>query len=92
MKSKKLIENIVPKALFLIAVVAIWQYIYSKGIYGEKIFPSIPQIGKALVNGFTDGEMLSVVKNSMLSIFQGLFFGVIMAFLLSGLAIVSKAF
>ncbi len=92
MKKTNWVRNIVPKLLFLIAIVAVWQYIYSKGIYGKAIFPSIPQIGKAFIKGFTEGEMLLVIKNSMASIFQGLFYGVVLAFFLSACAIISKTF
>lgn len=92
MKKSDLARKIIPKVLFIILFVVVWQLIYSSGTFRPEIFPSIPQIGKALISEFANGQMIEVIKNSMLSIFQGLLWGVVLAFVLSALSIVSRSF
>lgn len=78
--------------IFVIAVLVLWEVVYRMGIFPELMFPSILSIGKSLLNGFRDDGLAGMVLYSLSLIGKGLAIGIVMAFVLSSLSIVSKIF
>ena len=78
--------------VFVIIALISWEAVYRCGIFPELMFPSLLSILKSLVNGFVKDGLLSMVLYSLSLIVKGLIIGIILAFLLSGLSIVSKMF
>lgn len=91
-KAKKILMNIVPKVLFILAVGILWQLAYDNKWLSPVGFPSLGQIFSALFTEWADGEMLAVTLNSLASIGMGLLWGVVLSFVLSMLAIMFKSF
>lgn len=84
---------------FILAVLVLWEVVAKSGIMGknsELIFPSIETIAKALISIFIDGfagkSMWIYIGNSMTLLLEGLLIGIVFAFVLSGLSIISSTF
>ena len=87
------------RAVFVILLLLIWEYVAKSGMMGEKselIFPSLEAIGDAFIRNFVQGyagiSLWIYIGNSMKLLLEGLLIGVVLAFLLSGLSMVSKTF
>ncbi len=87
------------RAVFVIVLLLIWEYVAKSGMMGEKselIFPSLEAIGDAFIRNFIQGyagiSLWVYIGNSMKLLLEGLLIGVVLAFLLSGLSMVSKIF
>ncbi|ASF38540.1 ABC transporter permease [Halobacillus halophilus] len=63
---------ILKRVLFLLAVIGIWQLVYSLGIYEKIVFPGPLQVGDALITGFTTGDFLTALGASFRHLFSGL--------------------
>lgn len=97
-KNELLAETIV-RIIFVIILLVVWEWIAKSHILGprsELIFPSLEAIGKAFINNFIKGyggmSLWSYIGNSMFLLLEGLFIGVLLAFIFSGIAIVCKPF
>lgn len=77
---------------FILLILILWQAIYMSEVFPKLMFPSIPDVVKALITGFTNDDLLNMVLYSMKLIMKGLGLGILLAFLLSSLSIVSKPF
>lgn len=98
-EKKKRIHALVARTVFVIAVLLIWEFVAKSGIMGEKselIFPSLEAIASAFVRNFVQGyagvSLWVYIGNSMRLLLEGLLIGVVLAFLLSGLSMVSTTF
>lgn len=85
------------KLAFLATVMVVWEMLSSTSYFGkntELIFPSLETIGEAFVLNFTKGyggtSIYIYICNSMELLTIGLVLGILIAFLLSGLSMVSK--
>lgn len=87
-KHKKIIAQIT----FIAVVLVVWQVTFNLGKYPELIFPSISSIWNGLVRSFASENMLEMLLHSMKLIFEGLGIGILLAFVLSGLSVVSETF
>lgn len=99
MERKQKIQDIIVKAVFIVCVLAIWEIVAKAGVFGEKselVFPSLEAIAQAFVKNFREGyagvSLWVYTVNSMKLLLEGLAIGIVLAFLLSGLAMVSRVF
>lgn len=99
MKTHENIRSIVTKVVFVIALLILWETVAKSGVFGEKsdlLFPSLEAIGAAFLRNFTTGyaglSLWVYVLNSMKLLLEGLFLGIILAFIFSGLSMISKTF
>ena len=93
------IKNITIRVVFVAILMVLWEYVAKSGMMGPRsslIFPSLEQIGEAFVKNFREGyagKTLGIyIANSMRLMLEGLFIGIFLAFLFSGLAMISKVF
>lgn len=98
-EKKTRIQGIAARALFIIAVLCIWEAVAKSGIMGsnsELIFPSLESIGMAFIRNFGRGmagvSLWVYIGNSMKLLLEGLLLGIVLAFLLSGLSVMSRIF
>jgi len=85
---KKVISNI----LFLIGIIALWQIVYLANIFPKLIFPSVGEIGVAIIKGFEQENLLLTIGYSLGLILKGLVVGVGLAIILSAIAVISNTF
>jgi len=78
--------------IFIIAVVVLWQILYSMEIWPKILFPSIGDIGKALVDGFVKRNLGGMVLHSLKLLLEGLVIGLLAAVILSSLAVTFRPF
>lgn len=98
-EKKRQIQAIVARVLFIIAILCIWEFVAKSGMMGsnsELIFPTLEGIGAAFVRNFTKGfagtSLWVYIGNSMRLLLEGLLIGIVLAFLLSGLSMLSRVF
>ena len=98
-EKKRQLHAFIARAVFIIALLCIWDYVAKSGMMGEKselIFPSLETIGDAFVRNFVQGyagmSLWVYIGNSMKLLLEGLLIGIVLAFLLSGLSMVSRTF
>ncbi len=91
--------GIAVKIIFVIAVLVIWEVVAKSGVMGprsELIFPSLESIGAAFIRNFTVGyanrSLWVYIGNSMGLLLMGLVIGIVLAFLFSGLSMISRVF
>lgn len=85
-------QEIRTQIIFIICFLAAWQAVYAMQAFPPILFPSLGEIGAAFVEGFRDDSLLTYTLYSMSLIVRGLAVGIILAFVLSSLAIISKTF
>ncbi len=74
------------KGLILIALALLWE-IAARWQDNDLLFPTFTATARALVEGFASGELLDKVAISLSVLLQGYFGGVLIAFLLTTLAV-----
>ncbi len=96
---KRKVQALVARIVFIAAVLCIWEFVAKSGIMGEKselIFPSLESIGAAFIRNFVQGyagiSLWVYIGNSMRLLLEGLLLGIVLAFVLSGLSMVSRTF
>lgn len=77
---------------FIVAVLVVWQVVYQMGSFPELMFPSLGKIFQSLIKGFSRDGLGAMTLYSLSLIAKGLLIGIVLAFILSGLSIVSKTF
>lgn len=99
MAEENKVRSIITKVLFVAAILVLWEVVAKSGVLGKRsalIFPSLETIGAAFVRNFTKGfaglTLWSYIGNSMRLLGEGLAIGLILAFIFSGLSIVSRTF
>ena len=92
-------RSIIISVIFIIIMLSAWDIVARSKVLGptsELIFPTLSSIGEAFIRNFTigyAGESLWIyIGNSMLLLFKGLLIGIVSAFILSGLSMVSSVF
>ncbi len=98
-EKKRKIQAIVARTLFIIAILCIWEIVAKSGIMGsnsELIFPPLEAIGAAFIRNFQTGmagvSLWVYIGNSMALLLEGLLIGIVLAFVLSGLSMLSRVF
>ena len=96
MAEENKVRSIITKLLFVAAILVLWEVVAKSGVLGKRsalIFPSLETIGAAFVRNFTKGfaglTLWSYIGNSMRLLGEGLAIGLILAFIFSGLSIVT---
>ncbi len=79
--NKKLLSQLA----FIIAALLLWQLLYNMKIWPKMLFPSIPTIGKAIVDAFIKRGLPAMALHSLKLLISGLCIGVFLAFILSSL-------
>lgn len=78
------------RVCFIIGVIILWQIVYLTGVFPAITFPSVSSIFYALITSFTKESMIQIIGYSMSLVLKGLLFGIVLAFILSILSILSK--
>ncbi len=76
----------------MIVLLAAWEATAASGIFPAAIFPSLTVIARAFAISVANGEIIHQTFYSLVLIFQGLIMGLILAVILSSLAIANKVF
>lgn len=98
-KSKEKIHKLVVQLVFLMCVLVIWEVVAKAHVFGsrsELVFPTLEAIGKAFIDNFINGyagvSFWMYIVNSMELLLLGLAIGILLSFVLTGLAMLSKTF
>ena len=90
-------QALLTKVIFIILLLLIWEVTAKAHIFGKRseiVFPTLESIGKAFIRNFTFGyagtSQWIYILNSMRFLLEGLCIGVGLAFIFSGLSMVSK--
>ncbi|MDO9547032.1 MAG: ABC transporter permease [Pelolinea sp.] len=90
---KKVFENkFLRQLVFIVGLLSVWQIVVSTGKYHELILPSLGSIWTALIESITSGEMWDHTAYSFYLIGQALGIGIVLAFSLTALSMVSPLF
>ena len=81
-------KNFINKILFIVVLIVIWQLVYMSQIFPTLMFPSVPDIFKALINSFREEAMISTIWYSMELILKGIIIGSIIGLIMSAIAII----
>ncbi len=87
---KQNLKSLRNQLLFIAGVLILWQVVYEMGVFPELMFPSLGKIFNALLKGFSKDGLGSMTMYSMSLIVKGLSIGMLLAFVLSGLSIISR--
>ena len=88
----KKIRNILAQVIFILAVLVLWQVLYSMEIWPKLLFPSLKSIGQAFVTAFAEKELAVMVLHSLSLILKGLVIGILLALIFSSLSVISETF
>jgi len=98
-KSSNKVYDVAVQVVFVAAVLCVWEAVAKSGILGEHsslIFPSLEDIGAAFIRNFKTGyagsSLWIYIGNSMKLLLEGLAIGILLAFVFSGLSIISHTF
>ncbi|GHU36034.1 ABC transporter permease [Spirochaetia bacterium] len=86
----KYLINIRNRAIFILALAAIWEIAFRLSVFPMLLFPSVEAILKSLVHGFSHGQFLSKTFNTLTFVFEGLLLGFAIAVLLFAVSMVKK--
>lgn len=99
MEKNKKIQGFIVKVIFIVIVLTVWEIVAKAEVFGAKstlVFPTLEDIAMAFVKNFKAGyagvSLWVYTINSMKLLLEGLAIGIVLAFLLSGLAMVSRIF
>ncbi|KPU45318.1 putative aliphatic sulfonates transport permease protein SsuC [Oxobacter pfennigii] len=92
MKIKFAENKIIPRLIWIAIILIIWQGISLTGIFSPLILPSALQVLKALYISFINGEMAGQTLLSLILILEGLILGIVLAFVLATLSMLSDTF
>ncbi|MCI9596844.1 MAG: ABC transporter permease subunit [Firmicutes bacterium] len=85
-------KEIRTQIIFIICFLAAWQVVYQMQVFPQMMFPSLKEIGQSFIDGFKDDSLLQYTLYSMSLIIKGLAIGIVLAFIFSSIAVVSKIF
>lgn len=66
--------------------------VYHMQVFPTLVFPSLSDIGESFVKGFRDDSLMTYTLYSMSLIVKGLVIGIVLAFIFSSIAVVSRIF
>lgn len=90
MKDK--IKKVLPAIIFIVAFLALWQLLYTLNVWPKVLFPSLGEIGNSLVTSFTEDNFGSMIAHSLKLLLIGLVLGILVALIMSSLAVTFKTF
>ncbi len=94
-EEKQLVHAKVVQVIFIVALLVFWEYAAKNGTFGSRlVFPALEDIGFAFVRNFTQGyagtSLWVYIRNSLLLLLEGLFIGILLSCIFSGLAVLCK--
>lgn len=89
---KQMKEEVRTQIIFIVCFLVAWQVVYQMQAFPEIMFPSLKDIGQSFIDGFRDGDLLTYTMYSLSLIVRGLAIGIVLAFIFSSIAVVSKIF
>ncbi len=96
-QKKEIQQARITKIVFLLVILVLWEILAKAQIFGERsqlVFPTLEMIAQAFVDNFTQGyagtSLWVYITNSMIFLLEGLTLGIVLAFILSGLSMISK--
>ena len=90
-KTKDKRNELIVKISFIIAVITLWEF--GTRISGQsKLFPPISVIMKSVLTNLLEGELLSHITFSLYLIASGIIIGMLLAFAITALCMISKWF
>lgn len=99
MQKKPALRDLAEKLAFAAAVLALWEIVARAHVFGmrsEIIFPRLGTIAAAFVKNFVKGyagvSLWTYLLNSMKLLLEGMGIGILLAFVFSGLSMVSRSF
>ena len=99
MNRKTSLRGVLEKLAFVAVILAAWEIAARAHVFGprsEIIFPRLETIGAAFVKNFAQGyagvSLWVYLKNSMALLLEGMGMGILLAFVFSGLCMVSRGF
>lgn len=92
MESNRVVKEIRTQVIFIICFLAAWQIVYQMQMFPELMFPSLKDVGQSFIDGFRNDGLLTYTMYSMSLIVKGMAVGIILAFVFSSLAVISKIF
>ncbi len=92
MKIKAIFQKTYTKYIWIAILLLIWEMIATFSNINPLIFPSLEQIAGALIDSVVTGEILWQMLFSLSLILVGLVIGMVLAFLMSSLALLSPVF
>jgi len=84
------LHKLIARLVFVVVIAAAWETAYRLELFPKLMFPSLESIFKGLWNGFASDHLMDNVLYSLTLIGKGLFIGIVLAFVLSSLSILSK--
>ncbi len=98
-KNSPWLYGVLLKAVFVIVVLSIWELVSRSTLLGDNtayLIPSLQTILTAFLQNFQKGyggvSLWTYIANSMVLLLQGLAIGILLSFMFSGLAIISRSF
>ena len=81
------IKKILPKTIFILFILAVWQFLFQLNIWPDFLFPSPQMVTSTLIEGFRDGSFTSAITTSFrrlligysISILFGITLGILIA-------------
>lgn len=92
MKIKSIFQKTYSKYIWIAILLIIWELIATFSNVSPLVFPSLEQIVGALIDSIVTGEILWQMLFSLSLILAGLAIGMVLAFLMSSLALLSPIF
>lgn len=83
-------KNLRNQIIFIVLILIAWQAAYQAELFPKLMFPSVGDIFHSLVKGFAEDGLGSMTLYSLGLIVKGLAIGIALAFVLSGLSIISR--
>ena len=85
-------QEVRTQIIFIVCFIAAWQAVYQMQAFPEIMFPSVKEILDSFIQGFRDNSLMEYTLYSMSLIIKGLAIGIVLAFIFSSIAVVSKIF
>jgi NitT/TauT family transport system permease protein len=92
MRIREFFLNPYSKLVWILLMMLAWELVAKFAPVSALAFPSLQQIFKALFDSIKNGELVYQMLFSLTLILEGLFIGVVLAFIMSFLSVVSKVF
>jgi len=86
------VRSIIHQIIFLSLIIIIWQVTYEMQIFSPLLFPSVPEVMGKMVYGFKEEQLLLVIGYSLSLIIKGMFIGIVVGLILSGISLIFKPF
>lgn len=91
-KIKEIFQKPYSKYIWIVIMLIVWEAVAKFAPVSPLAFPSLELVGAALINSILNGDILFQMLFSLGLIFLGLVIGVLLAFVMSSLSVISPVF